>query len=208
MLIRLRSAKQRVAYASITLITPAVLTFLYLVIFRETPYPLLHRALTHAGVPGWWGASALVSLIWHFTGKGQEVLSWLAQYGRWLVFVGAACAYWVTRRQRATDALLTLLLVLYVLTSGFGLQWALWVVPFAILAGDLGRLNLYTLAALIYMLPAYYGYNFEPLMLRWLSSDQTSVVLIACAIPLWLVCIWWALRRLHDASRPQETGSL
>jgi hypothetical protein len=205
-LIRVRSAKQRVAYALIALATPAVLTFLYLVIFHETPYPLLRRALTHAGVPGWWGASALVSLTWRFTGKGQDILSWLAQNGRWLVFVGAVFVYWVTRRQRAMDALLTLLLVLYVLTSGFGLQWALWVVPLAILVGDQRRLDLYTLAALLYMLPAYYGYHLDPLLLRWLSFEQVSVVLIACAIPVWLVCVWWALCRLREARRDQSTA--
>jgi hypothetical protein len=201
---RLPSAKQRVAYALIALATPVVLTIFYIGAFHQTPIPMLRRTLTHAGVPGWWGASALVNLTWHLTGVGKGLLTWLGQYGRWFVFAGAACVYWVTRRQRAIDALLTLLLVLYVLTSGFGLQWALWVVPFAILAGDLRRLDLYTLAALLYMLPAYYGYHLEPVLLRWLSFDQTSMILIACAIPLWLVCIGWALRRLRDAGRPPE----
>jgi hypothetical protein len=204
-LIRLSSAKQRIAYVLIALATPAVLTFLYIVVFHEDPYPLLHRALTHAGVPGWWGASALVSLTWRFTGKGQEILNWLGQYARWFVLIGAACVYWVTRRQRALDALLTLVVMLYVLTSGFGLQWALWVVPFAILVGDLRRLDWYTLAALLYMLPAYYGYHFEPLLLRWLSPEQMSVVLIVCALPVWLVCVWWALSRLREVSLDQST---
>ena len=102
--------------------------------------------------------------------------------------------------------MLTLLVVLYVLTSGFGLQWTLWVVPFAILAGDLRRLDWYTLAALVYMLPAYYGFHFEPLLLRWLSSEQMSVVLIACAIPVWLVCVWWALGRLREARQEQSVA--
>ena len=203
---RLQLAKQRIAYAAITLATPVVFTLLYLVAFHETPYALLHRALTHAGIPGWWGASALVSLTWHLTGVGKGLLTWLAQYGRWFVFVGAACVYWLTRRQRSIDALLTLLLTLYVLTSGFGLQWTLWVVPFAILAGDLRRLNRYTLAALLYMLPAYYGYHFEPLLLRWLAMEQATVVLIVCAIPVWLVCVWWLLSRLRAASLDQTTA--
>jgi Gpi18-like mannosyltransferase len=204
-LLRLKSTKQRFFYTLIALATPVVLTTLYIVAFHDAPYPLLRRALTHAGVPGWWGASAVANLTWRLTGTGQGVVSWLAQYGRWLVFVGAAYVYWVTRRQRAMDAWVTLLVVLYVLTSGFGLQWTLWIVPFAILAGDAWRLDRYTLAALLYMLPAYYGYHFEPLLLRWLSSEQMTVVLLACAIPLWLVCVWWAVSRLRDASRDQTT---
>lgn len=201
---RLKSTKQRVAYALIALATPVVFTAFYVIVFHQTPLPLLHRTLTHAGVPGWWGASALVSLTWHLTGWGKDLLTWLAQYGRWFVIAGAVCVYWVTKRQRAIDALLTLLLALYVLTSGFGLQWALWVVPVAILAGDLRRLDLYTLAALIYMLPAYYGYHLEPLFLRWMSSEQMSVALIACAIPVWLVCVWWLLCRLKGTRRDQS----
>jgi Gpi18-like mannosyltransferase len=205
---RLKSTKQRFLYALIALATPVVFTVLYIVAFHDAPYPLLHRALTHAGVPGWWGASAVASLTWHLTGIGQGVVSWLAQYGRWPILVGAGCVYWVTRRQLAMDAWVTLLVVIYVLTSGFGLQWTLWVVPFAILAGDLWRLDRYTLAALLYMLPAYYGYHLEPLLLRWLSSEQMNVVLIACAIPVWLVCVWWALSRMRDASRDQTTVRL
>ena len=201
LLVRLKSAPQRVVYALIALATPLLFTLLYLAVFGDAPLPLLRRTLTHVGVPGWWGASAVVSLIWRLTGIGQGVLSWLTQYGRWFVFGGAACVYWLTRKQSARDAFLTLVLVLYALTSGFGLQWAMWVVPFAILAGDLRRLDWYTLAALLYMLPAYFGYHLEPVLLRWLSFDQMSAVLIACAIPVWLVCVWWALRRLSDARR-------
>jgi hypothetical protein len=201
----LQATKQRFVYTVIALATPVVFTVLYVVAFHEAAYPLLHRALTHAGVPGWWGAGAVASLTWRLTGMGQGVVVWLAQYGRWLVFVGAACVYWATRRQAALDAWVTLLVVLYVLTSGFGLQWTQWVVPFAILAGDQWRLDRYVLAALLYMLPAYYGYHFEPLLLRWLSPEQMSVVLIACAIPVWLVCVWWALSRLRDARRDQTT---
>ena len=201
--LRLESSKQRVVYVLIALATPVVLTLVYVVVFHENLHPLLHRALTHAGVPGWWGASALASLMWRLTGTGQEISSWLAHYGRWLVLMGITYVYWLTRRQRAVDAMLTLLVIVYVLTSGYGLQWTLWVVPFAILAGDLRRLDLYTAAALLYMLPAYYGYHFEPLLLRWLSSEQMSVVLIVCAIPVWLLCVWWASGRLREARRDQ-----
>jgi hypothetical protein len=123
---------------------------------------------------------------------------WLGwpKHGRWLVFAGTGYVYWATRRKSGISALVTLLVILYVLTSGFGLQWTLWVVPFALLAGDLKWLSYYTLGALLYMLPAYYGYHFDPVLLRYVSPEQMNIILIVSAIPVWVLSVGWALRRL------------
>ena len=51
--LRLESLKQRVAYASTTLTVPVVFTVFYITVFHQSPYPMLARTLTHAGVPGW-----------------------------------------------------------------------------------------------------------------------------------------------------------
>jgi hypothetical protein len=205
--LRLESRRQRVTYVLMTLAVPVVFTLFYVTVFHQDPHPLLRRALTHSGVPGWWGGGAIVNLVHHIAGMGAGLLTWLAKYGRWLVFVGAAFAYWMTRRATAISALTTLLVVLFVLTSGFGLQWTLWVVPFALLAGDSWGSKWYTLGALVYMLPAYYGYHFEPLLLRWMSPDEMAMILLASAIPVWVLSVRWALRRLRleGAGRPEVT---
>ena len=110
--------------------------------------------------------------------------------------------YLATRHRSGIDALTTLLVVLYVLTSGFGLHWTLWFIPFALLADDLKNLNWYTLGALLYMLPSYYRFHFDPLLLRWLSPEHMNLVLIICALPVWVLCIGWAVRRLGYAEIP------
>lgn len=198
---RLTSLSKRVIFALITLAVPIVFTAFYIVAFQQDPYPLLHRALTHSGVPGWWGGGAILNLVRQITGSGGASLAWLADNGRWLVFVGAAFVYWKTRREDALDAFTTLLVVLYLLTSGFGLQWTVWVVPFAVLVGDLTALNWYTLGALLYMLPAYYGYHFDPVLLRWFSPEHMNTILIASAVPVWVLVARWAWRRLTAVRR-------
>jgi hypothetical protein len=195
-LYRLESHRQRFAYALVTLAVPVAFMLFYVVGFDQDPDPMLHRALTHAGVPGWWGAGAAFSLTQLLLGVGEGLGAWLSANGRWLVLGGVGCVYWLTRRDRAIDALTSAILALYVLTTGFGLQWTLWVVPFAVLAGDLAGLNLYTLGALVYMLPAYYGYHFDALLPRTVSPEQMTIILTASAIPVWVVLVWWTLRRL------------
>jgi len=205
-LLRLESLKQRTTYTLITLAVPVFFTMLYVAIFPQDLYPMLNRALTHAGVPGWWGGGAIINLFFHITGLGEGLLAGLVKYGRWLVFAGSGYVYWVTRRESGLGALATLLVVLNVLTSGFGLQWTLWVVPFALLADDLRGLNLYTLGALFYMLPSYYGYHFDPLLLRWLLPEQVNIILLVVAVPVWVLSIQWALRRLRVQSSLPHLG--
>jgi hypothetical protein len=198
-LLRIDSWRQRMVYVLISLAVPVLFTLVYVLVFGQDPAPMLKRALTHAGVSGWWGGGAVINLIHYFADVGGGLLTWLSRHGRWLVFAGAAYVYWVTRRESGISSLTTLLVVVYALTSGFGLQWTLWVVPFALLAGDLRELNLYTLGALIYMLPSYYGYHLEPVFLRWMTPQRMNVILMACAIPVWIVTVYWALRRLGTA---------
>jgi hypothetical protein len=200
-LLRLRSTRQRLAYGLITLAIPITFTVLYVVAFREDPSPLLKRALTHAGVPGWWGPGAVVSVVGAMTGWGEPVLNWLAHYGRWFVFAGVGLCYWLTRRQASVEALVTALLVLYVSTSGFGLQWVLWVVPFALLAGDVRGLDWYVLGTLVYMLPSYYGYHLDSTLANAISFERLAVLMHICAIPAWVITLVWVIRRLVTARR-------
>ena len=127
------------------------------------------------------------------------MLNWLSRYGRWFVFAGVGLCYWLTRKQASIQALVTALLALYVCTSGFGLQWVLWVVPFALLAGDVQGMDWYVLGTLIYLLPPYYGYHLDQTLAHLISFERMVVVMQVCAIPAWAIALVWVARRLVAA---------
>jgi hypothetical protein len=195
-LLRLNPLTARLRYGSVALSVPAIFTGAYIALFPEDVSPLFSRALTHTGVPGWWGASALLNVLSAETDWGKELLDFLARYGRWFIFGAVGTSYWLTRRQQAIDALVTAILTLYVFTSGFGLQWMLWVVPFALLVGDWGAADQYVAGALIYMLPSYYGYHLDSTLGSSLSFRYMALIMQLCALPAWAITILWLVRRL------------
>jgi hypothetical protein len=207
MLLRLGSMRKRITYGLVTVAVPTVFTALYIVAFREDPAPLLGRALTHAGVPGWWGIGDVVSLVKAATGWGEPILNWLGHCSRWLVFTAVGLSYWITRRQTGLEALVTAVLALYVSTIGFGLQWVLWVVPFALLAGDLRAMDWYVLGSLVYLLPSYYGYHLDPTLAGLITFERMAVVMQVCAIPAWIVTLVWLVRRLVEARRGHTSSA-
>jgi len=184
------------AYSLVTIAVPIVFTALYIIAFPKDLSPLLGRALTHAGVSGWWGVSDVVNIVRTMTGWGEPALNWLARYSRWFVFAGVGLCYWLTRRQASIEALVTAFLALYASTSGFGLQWVLWVVPFALLAGDIRGMDWYVLGTLIYLLPSYYGYHLDPTLANLISFERMAVVMQVCAIPAWVITLVWVAHRL------------
>jgi len=210
-LLRLRSVRKSITYGLVTVAVPMLFTGLYIVVFREDPAPLLGRALTHAGVPGWWGTGDVVSLVKTATGWGEPILNWLEHCSRWLVFTAVGLSYWITRRQNSLEALVTALLALYVSTVGFGLQWVLWVVPFALLAGDLRAtiqaMNWYVLGSLIYLLPWYYGYHLDDTLANLISFERMALLMQVCAIPAWAIDLVWIVRRFA-AARHADTSPI
>jgi len=132
-------------------------------------------------------------------GWGEPVLNWLTRYSRWFVFAGVGLAYWLTRRQASVEALTTTILALYVSTSGFGVQWLLWIVPFALLAGDVRGMDWYVLGHLVFLLPVYYGYNLDPTIANLISFERMAVLMQICGIPAWVITLVWVIRRLVTA---------
>ena len=195
-LLRLRSRKQCLAYGLVTAAVPIAFTALYVIVFHEDPDPLLRRALTHAGVPGWWGPSAVVNVLRTTTGWGELVLDWLGRYSRFFVFAGVGMSYWLTRKQASVNALTTAILALYACTSGFGIQWPLWVLPFAIIAGDVRGVDWYVLGYLIFALPAYYGYNLDATIANLISFERMAAIIQVCSLPAWTITSVWVVRRL------------
>jgi hypothetical protein len=96
--------------------------------------------------------------------------------------------------------MLTILLVLFAVTHAFSIQYLVWPVPFAVLAGNRRWLSRYTLAAFGYMFLVYATLIFTNSITRLLPMPRADwFIIMPAALPVWLVVVGWAWGRLRKA---------
>ena len=206
--LRLRNWRGRIVYTLIALGIPVLFVVAYLALFSADPTPMLRRALTHRGVAGYWGPGAVLypaAAAWPGLQPAADLLFALRNG---LLLIGVLASLWWTRRQSALDALLTLLLVMFVVTVGFGIQWLVWPVPFALLAGEYRRLRIYSLAATLMLAVHLFGLHMVPWLPELLPATAADLVIRLSALPAWLVVVGWAAARLRAATAPEATPEL
>ncbi len=198
--LRLTTWRARIVYPLVALGVPLGGVIFYLLVWRADPLQMLQRPLTHLGVPGYWGVGAVLNVMQSAIGYGAELLKAIAPLGRYVLAGGVIVALWLTRRQSIMNAWTTILLVVYVLTLGFGLQYLLWIIPFAAWLIDRRWLNWFTLGALLYLSVNYYGYHMDDLLPRTVGFAWTTAILQLVALPIWAVTIAWLISRWRRRS--------
>jgi hypothetical protein len=166
---------------------------------------MLLRALTHRGVAGYWGPTAVLPLLGQTFPSAQIVFDTIVSIRSWLLMAGILLAVWTTREQGVLDAMLTTLLCIFVVTIGIGIQWLVWLVPFAILAGEDRRLRWYSLAATLMLLVHLYGLHMYPWLSEFLPQAASQWLIRLSGLPAWIVVLVWAARRLQVVLPPRET---
>jgi hypothetical protein len=202
--IRLRGWRSKAVYTAIAVGIPALFVAAYLIFFAADPLPMLRRALTHRGVAGYWGPGAVLNPAAGLYPGLQPLVDALLALRSWLLAAAVLFATWWTRREEALlDALLTILLAMLAVTVGFGIQWLVWPIPFALLAGDYRWLKRYSLAGALMLAVHLYGLHLYPWLAEWLPAAADWVVRLS-ALPAWLVVVAWLAARLRRArvSRP------
>ncbi|MCA9995265.1 MAG: DUF2029 domain-containing protein [Anaerolineales bacterium] len=195
--IRLPNWRSRLTYALIAVAIPVVFTLLYIIIFAADPTPMLRRALTHSGVAGYWGHSAIVAVAARFAGSLQPVYDGLLVLQRPLLLLTGLTALWFTRSQTALNALVTIILAEFAVSVGMGIQWLLWVVPFAILSGDTWWLRLYSFTGSLFLLGQLYGLHMYPWAFQLLEPERGDLLIRISSIPAWVTVVLWAWNRLR-----------
>jgi hypothetical protein len=197
--LRLPSWRARIGYSALALAVPALAVVAYLLAFDADPAPMLGRALTHRGNAGYWGPSAVVfptAAVWPGL---QPLVDGLLLVRNWLLLAAALLALWWTQRQSALDAFLTLLLAVFAVTVGIGIQWLVWLVPFALLAGQDRWLRLYSLAAAFMLTVHLYGLHMVPWLAEWLPAASLDWLIRLSALPAWGIVVAWLVSRLRRA---------
>lgn len=196
-LMRTPGWRRRVGYTAVALGIPLLSVTLYALIFQTAPWPMLRRALTHTGVPGYWGSSALLAVGEQVSPALAPVYAGLLAARRWLLLGTGLLALWLTRRQSALNALVTIVLLEFLVTVGMGIQWLGWVIPFALLLREVPWVRRYTLAALVLVVAQLFGLHLYPWAFEWLGRDGGTLLIQLASLPAWLVVAGWCIARLR-----------
>jgi hypothetical protein len=200
-LVSLKHLRSAAIYGLIALGVPFLLTTAYVLVFHSDPEPMLRRALTHTGNPGWWGISDLLTVGGFYMDSLARAAQEHWEIRRWLLILAGILALWRTRRQSRLDALVTVILVIIAITAGIGMQWLLWVVPFAIVARDNKWQRVYSLiASLFFLLPHLYGLHMVPPENRWFPDDRNLLFMRLVTVPVWSVVVLWLVARWRKVS--------
>ena len=197
--IRLHNWRDRIVYPAIAIGIPVLSILAYLFIFSAEPTPMLRRALTHRGVAGYWGPGAILNpaaVVWPGL---QPIVDFAVVIRNWLLLVAILISLRWTRRQPALEAFLTLLLSMFVVTVGFGIQWLVWPIPFALLADEDRWLKPYSLAAAFMLVIHLYGLHMYPWLSEWIPAPAHEWVIRMSALPAWGIVVAWTISRYRRA---------
>lgn len=194
--------KQLLTFSLITFAIPLFITWLYIAI--ENPVklnPMLQRALTHSGPTGYWGVLNFVGFLPESSAIRQAIFSFIEANNRLFMALGLGLAYMLTYKQRISSIILTVLAVALAISAGMGIQWLVWIVPFAVLEEEQKWLNAYTIAASFMILGHLYGLHFHPWAYKFFGEQRGFALVQMTSIPAWFVVISWAISRLYTAYR-------
>jgi len=197
-LMRLATWRARILHTLVALGIPALAVVVYLLAYNADPMTMLGRALTHRGVAGYWGPSAVVFPLATAQPALQPLADALLALRNPLLLAAVLLTLWWTQRQPALDALLTVQLAVFAVTVGFGIQWLVWPVPFALLAGQARWLRLYSLAAALMLAVHLFGLHMVPWLPERLPASADWIIRLS-ALPAWGVVVAWLVARLRVA---------
>lgn len=184
-------------YTSIALGIPIVFTVGYILVLDTDPAPMLRRALTHTGPDGYWGISAIFALLKKQFAGFELLYNYMVAWRRWLILTAGIFTLWWTRKETIPAALTTIILAVFAASSGMGIQWLLWIVPFAILDGDHRWLKWYSFAGMLFLLVQLYGLHMYPWLYELFSPETADFLVRLGSLPAWLTVTLWTIVRLR-----------
>jgi hypothetical protein len=123
---------------------------------------------------------------------------------RWLLLAALAGTWWLIyrRRMELLRAISATFAVFYFATGGFGVQYLLWIVPFATARRDRWLIP-FTAAATLLLVVAYsLGAAYLPLeTMPDNGPSRREFIVKVATLPAWIVCGLWAWSLLRDRVR-------
>jgi hypothetical protein len=194
----IKSWKKRIIFLALAGFVPLLAILVYLAAFDGNLSQVLSRAIGYNRGAGAWGYTYFFRLLVYFLPGLTGLFSWLVNFGRLLTLAGLAAAWWLrARKETPQDGILTILVSFFAITHAFGIQYMVWLIPFAILCGDLKWLQRYTLTAFFYMFIAYFTLVLQVNITNLLPWPQADLfIIVPASLPAWIVCLAWAYQRI------------
>lgn len=214
-LLRLHGVAARARLAAGTAIPVVAGLAVYLTFWPGTLWGVLGIVLGYHAIAGWWGYTAVLNLL--KAAAWQPGFAWLRplepatlfalaeRYGTYATLAALGLFYLTLGRSRdLLDGMLTVILLLFTVTAGFGVQYLSWLVPLALLAQQRRPLRWYAgMAALLLE-----GTYLMSLMRGWLPGALSplggQIFTWLLSLPAWLVTIAWLGDQLGRRHRVEE----
>lgn len=198
--IAVRGWMDRLGVVAFALAVPAVVTTGYVFAYHVPVHAVAINVLGYGSVLNWWG----VGLLFHLTQATTHLISpsgvFLFSKLTEIAIVSTCAAYLIRARTRdLVTCILTLLLIFYVMSAGFSVQYLMWILPFLCVTQTTRKvlastfLSLTTCAMLV-------AYMVDGLMYRAVAGYAGSTL---ADVPFFLVygaVVWWLVTRVPQSS--------
>lgn len=190
--------RQLLPFILVSLGIPTVVTAAYILIAQPVKLnPMLGRALTHTGPDGYWGWSSLLAVAKLHGLVDASLYGSLLGLRRHLIVLAGATAVFLTHRTSIPKAILVTLLAVFAVTAGMGIQWIMWIVPFAILTQQWRWLRWYTFGGTFFILAQLYGLHFYPWAHQlWGVALGDQLIRLSSIFP-WIIIVLWCTHTLY-----------
>lgn len=179
----------------------SVLLGVYIRFFHSNLNYILEAFFSHAGgAPGYWGITGILNLLGFSTTTVFEKSIFI------LATTFSILYLWILiKRLDVKLSILLLVLVFIVVTPGWGMQYAAWPIPFALLTNQVSKVKVYTFLGSIYLLVSYfqtYAYQFRLFADSFEILTKLSILL---AVPLWLFTVYWFATLIYNSANGQDS---
>ena len=170
-------------------------------------------AISYSGLPSRGGLSLITdpgfaadrrtSEVLTFLGKPNGVASWLSHHSGLITFVvliGLA-AFLFRYRSAPIDGIILLWLAIFVFSPNFLLQYLVWLLPFAIMAGYLREVAALQLAMILPLVITYLHVSATPR-----AAAIAYVVAMICLWAFWVAALTTVARRIVRGRRSHPDG--
>jgi len=173
----------------------------YLAVYHTPLRAFAGRVLGYSSLIDWWGIGLSVGILGPTHLITPAVASALGKVTE-LAILLVALAFLAWRRHRDIEYnIVTLILIFFVISAGFTVEYLIWIVPFLMLSPRTPAwlaASYLTLSACALLVM----YMIGNMMYRFLHLSHGYALAVLFFVPVYLLAVWWLLKYQLPQARP------